>query len=623
MDFATLKACKPHQFEEAADGYHKTHSMASQAREALERQITPPMRRKLKGEAAKKALNQLSELLADFQYVEVECGLMTGALNALAFDLRAVKKKLDAAIEDAEAEKLTVNADGSVSYPPGGDKGGNGKVPEGGKVIGRAKGAETGAPIDPAKDADDAADGLERQIANLNPNPNYGRAVQYANRIAQIVKEATGVDQRWARKLREYKADDDLVVSDSDWIDVKKDTSSARSGAKHYLDHIKHPPKGGSPDDIAKWWKGLSQDERDAYIALDAKKVGALDGLPAVVRDEANRTVLAEAHAEASQKLREFDESRPEPKKYEPKWDNQRQVPIDGEVQITLAWKAWDKERSELRKKLDPLEAIQGRFDQTGQGGLPEAYLLGFDAEGKGRAIVANGNPDTADHTAVYVPGTYSKLSGVEGDINRMTDLWRRSQREVPGQSVSTITWIGYDAPQSIVPEAMDESYAWDAAPTLNKFLDGLQAAQGGPEASHTTVIGHSYGSTVIGAASIKGHLAADDIVVAGSPGVLVEHADDLDTGKDHVWSQAAPFHKDQVPLGGKVAGLGRGDTFLEDLLPFGAVWGQNVPSDEDFGAHRMQTDAQSHTDYFRDGSVSQSNQAFVVTGKYDRVSHD
>jgi len=49
------------------------------------------------------------------------------------------------------------------------------------------------------------------------------------------------------------------------------------------------------------------------------------------------------------------------------------------------------------------------------------------------------------------------------------------------------------------------------------RFLDGLQAAQGGPEASHTTVIGHSYGSTTVGAASkAPGHLAADDIVVSG-----------------------------------------------------------------------------------------------------------
>ncbi|MFC4612288.1 hypothetical protein ACFO9E_31730 [Streptomyces maoxianensis] len=38
--------------------------------------------------------------------------------------------------------------------------------------------------------------------------------------------------------------------------------------------------------------------------------------------------------------------------------------------------------------------AIQSRFDMTGKDGLPDAYLLGFDAEGKGgdgKVILANG----------------------------------------------------------------------------------------------------------------------------------------------------------------------------------------------------------------------------------------
>ncbi|MET7760215.1 alpha/beta hydrolase, partial [Streptomyces sp. NPDC005389] len=31
------------------------------------------------------------------------------------------------------------------------------------------------------------------------------------------------------------------------------------------------------------------------------------------------------------------------------------------------------------------------------------------------RAIIANGNPDTADHTAVYVPGTTTNLKDFDG----------------------------------------------------------------------------------------------------------------------------------------------------------------------------------------------------------------
>ncbi|GDY55237.1 hypothetical protein SVIO_058600 [Streptomyces violaceusniger] len=130
MDYATLKDLKPSEFEGAADGYQTTSDMAGRARQALERRIAARMRESLEGEAATAAYDQLRNLSENFHYVEVECGLVSTALNALAFDLRAAKKKLDAAIEGAQAEKLTVNADGSVSYPPGGDEV-DGKIPAG------------------------------------------------------------------------------------------------------------------------------------------------------------------------------------------------------------------------------------------------------------------------------------------------------------------------------------------------------------------------------------------------------------------------------------------------------------------------------------------------------------
>ncbi len=44
--------------------------------------------------------------------------------------MEAAKKKLDEALADAEAGGLTVNADGSVSYPPGGEQDKDGKIPE-------------------------------------------------------------------------------------------------------------------------------------------------------------------------------------------------------------------------------------------------------------------------------------------------------------------------------------------------------------------------------------------------------------------------------------------------------------------------------------------------------------
>ncbi|MFJ4861480.1 alpha/beta hydrolase [Streptomyces sp. NPDC088748] len=615
MDYAALVALKPSEFTEAADGFKAVSDMADHAYADTEGQISARMRAGLEGVAVDAALGSLRELAKNFHYTQVECGLAATSLKAFAAAMTEAKKKLADAVEDAAHQKFRVGADGSVTYPPGGTEK-DGKLPEGGTVTGSAKGKPSGNVIDPTKDANDLSSALERQAANIHPNPNFGKAVEIANRIAQAVAEATEADALWAPKLRKLKADDDLVVSDKDWADVESDTAEVRSGAKDYLDHIKPPPKGDDPKANADWWKGLSPDEQSAYLSLNGAQVGAMDGLPSVVRDEANRTVLAETKAQFQIRL---DGIPPQPQKYVP---SGRDYPA---VVLNPAWSEWDekyaKDKAFLDKNLKGMNAIQARFDATGTDGLPEAYLLGFDTKGGGRAIVANGDPDTAAHTAVFVPGTYTDITKSETYIGHMSKLWKETHAQLPGENVSTITWIGYDAPQSIVPEAMKEKYAHTAAPDLNHFMAGLEQVQGGDEKSHTTLIGHSYGSTVVGASSNAGDLRTDDIIAVGSPGMLVGHAKDLDVGADHVWSEAAGFTKDQVPAGGKAAGLGGGSHWYEELLPFGYAWGSNVPSDEDFGAHIMENNANDHGDYWRKDSKSLENQAYVVAGHYDRVT--
>lgn len=604
MDLKTLRAFKQAEYEEAADGYRAVGEMAMTAKDTIDTKISVGVRRDLEGKAAEAALGELKALSKNFHYAQTECGLVSTALNGFAFDIGAAKRKLDAAIADAQAAGCTVNPNGSVSFPPGAKPGAE-KVADGGTVTGSGGG---GSPT---------SDAVERQAVNIHPNPHYGKALGFADRVAEALKEATDADAKWAPRLRRLKADDDLVVSHSDWVDTAKDTADVRDGAKTYLDHIKAPPKNGDAAANAAWWKGLSEDEQAAYLSLNAAQVGALDGLPSTVRDEANRTVLAEKKAEYQLRL---DAIPPQPQKYVP---SGKEYP---KVVLNPAWSEWNdkyaKDREHLDKALKGMNAIEARFDATGKDDLPPAYLLGFDTAGGGRAIVANGNPDTADHTAVFVPGTYTDITKTESYIGHMANLWQASQVGAGGESVSTITWIGYDAPQSIVPEAMYDKFADEAAPDLNRFMAGLETVQGGPEASHTTVIGHSYGSTVVGAASEEGDLAGDDIIAVGSPGMRVGYADELDAPKGHVWSETAGFTKDQVPAGGKIAGHG-GDSDLTpwvSWLPFGAIWSTNVPSDEDFGANRMANDAKEHGDYWRPGSQSLRNQGFVVTGDYEDV---
>ncbi|MEV5199756.1 alpha/beta hydrolase [Streptomyces sp. NPDC053720] len=478
MDYTTLKALNPSEFTEAAGGYRALSKSASASKDDIDNRVAASMRKALRGQAAEGAMGELKRLSDNFHYVQTECGLVSAALDGFAHDVGAAKRKLDVAVADAEAGRCTVNADGSVGYPSGGDKV-DGKVPEGGTATGL-----TGT----------AAQGVGRQAASFALNPHYRVAQECADRIAEAVKEATESDERWAPKLKALKADDDLTVSDRDWVDAKSDTAGAAKAAEHYLDSIEHPPRDGNAEDNAQWWKGLGPEERSAYLALRPEIVGALDGVPSEVRDEANRAVFSETKAKYEMDL---DSIPAEPaNRHKTVYATGRPIQVDSDE-----WKAWNEKygdrKSQLLSAVSGMRAIQSRFDRTGADGLPEAYLLGFDPVGKGdgKVILANGNPDTADHTAVYVPGTGTNLEGIEKDLTRGERLWSSSTALVPGQNVSTITWFDYDAPRSAypgdkgdaIPEAMHDSYAEKAGPTLREFMDGNRVAHQAESAPATS----------------------------------------------------------------------------------------------------------------------------------------
>ncbi|MDT3396094.1 alpha/beta hydrolase [Streptomyces sp. B1866] len=288
----------------------------------------------------------------------------------------------------------------------------------------------------------------------------------------------------------------------------------------------------------------------------------------------------------------------------------------------TDEWTAWHKKYGDridrLQAGLKGMQAIRDRFDETGRHGLPEAYLLGFDPKKDGRAIIATGNPDKADHTAVYVPGTGSDLSGIHGSLERTKNLWQAAAPLAHGQSVSTIAWLGYDAPDDVLKDATFSHYANDGAPAFNRFVDGLHASHEPGSAGHTTVVGHSYGTTLIGSAARQGDLHADDVVFAGSPGVQVDSAEAMDVPKGHVWNEEAG--SDSVPELGREFHSGNQWEIKDGRIIMRAIG--VIPSDEEFGAVQMRTNTSGHSEYWKEDSDSLLNQARVIAGRYDRVTH-
>ena len=522
MDFSTLKALKPSEFEEAATAYRSMSRMAQAAKDHIESTVTTGMRKALEGEAAQASQKQLQALAMNFQYTEAECGVIGTALNGFAFDIAAAKRKLNAALADAGADGCKVHPDGSVTYPAG-KKPGEEKTAEGGTVTGSAGGTST-------------SDAVERQAVNIHPNPNYGKAVEYANRIAGALEEATDADAKWAPKLRALKADDDLTVSARDWADVTSDAGGVRTAADAYLDTIKPPPKNDWPRDNTNWWKSLSEEQRAAYVSMYPASIGALDGLPSDVRDDANRLVLAEQRAD---KQVEYDAwLKKEPEHYRTFVDPDTGLEVPGAVVPTDAWKEWSEKKKQLENGFKGMDAIQERFDSyTNEGNRP--YLLGFDSNGMGRAIVSIGNPDTADNVVTYVPGTFAKLESIDGDISRAQLLQAQAEAIDHSRNTASIVWLGYDAPQAIATDATETEWADKAEVPLGHFVQGIEEAN--HHGVNQTLLGHSYGSLVAGQTmSTHLDLPVDNAIMVGSPGVGVDHAKDLNIPPDHVFAATA-----------------------------------------------------------------------------------
>jgi pimeloyl-ACP methyl ester carboxylesterase len=117
-----------------------------------------------------------------------------------------------------------------------------------------------------------------------------------------------------------------------------------------------------------------------------------------------------------------------------------------------------------------------------------------------------------------------------------------------PG-GVATVLWLDYDSPQRLVPAAARRGAATDAATRLAPFLDAVASV----DRELVTVLGHSYGSVVLGRslADTPGRLAADRLVALGSPGLGVQVSAELALRADQRL-YAATFDEDPIAFAGR-----------------------------------------------------------------------
>jgi Alpha/beta hydrolase len=332
------------------------------------------------------------------------------------------------------------------------------------------------------------------------------------------------------------------------------------------------PACTATPADVRHWWETLTPAQHRWLVVTDAAWVGALDGVPIAFRDAANRLLL-----------------------------DRRRAGLDA-----AALAAHGRER----RRLDELRhGLRQLADRLAQPDGPRAYLLRLDLAGDGRAVVALGDPDRADNILTHVPGMSADLNSYGGELARAERVAVRAAELGPGASTSTVMWLDYDAPD-FVDEAAGAGRARAGAAALRHFQDGLRATHTG--SARLTVLGHSYGSLVVGDAAADPGLATDGVVFVGSPGVGVDTAADLHVPAGHVWSTTSRSDVIQyLPVAPK--------SLLGDLVTAGTVpvvgpaiafatpeddlWFGRNPSDPSFGARvfRSQPDA-GHVGYWDRG---------------------
>ncbi|BBZ22920.1 alpha/beta hydrolase [Mycolicibacter hiberniae] len=289
-------------------------------------------------------------------------------------------------------------------------------------------------------------------------------------------------------------------------------------GAGAVDNHTPRPPPQ-DPKQFAQWWNRLTQAEKDAVYDRD-HFIGNHPGMPFEDKTHYNMDrhlpeLMANAQSNADTMQARFGQLA-------------RQVYMGDHSTAT------GSEMAELGPKLQAAKHSLAEYQGVQQAmhadpDGPSRYLGYLDDHG--RAAVSIGNPDTARRNAVLVPGTGQDLTTMSGAADKSLRMFRAAHTADPNLlagDVAVTTWMAYDRPMDVL-QAAHTSYAHNGAAGLDSFEAGMRASHLGAP-SLDTVIGHSYGSTLVGAASTDGHhLAADNVIAVGSPGMFADCASGLD----------------------------------------------------------------------------------------------
>jgi len=451
-----------------------------------------------------------------------------------------------------------------------------------------------------ARAADRAADAIDRLKSRLHLLDEDARSA------GMTIDRVTGTvlpDTEFGGSTAQFDTESDPLAARLDEIVAEaNEIDNELAGAISQSDYRTAVPLSAAdpvpPDDRKEWWQSLTQMAKAELLERNPEDIGNCGGIPVADRSTANLRVLH----------RDLDRI-------------DRIAASDGVsvAEVMAAPEKFGLNSTDLIRYTNAGLIKQSiAYNQSLSGA--EVLLMVYkpvDFRGQGRAAIAIGNPDTADNTAVLVPGATSSVADGWLSSNEIANLYTETRAATEaGRDVSVLAWMGYDAPDSIVdPRVAQTTLARKGGALLAADVNALNTTHRGGS-SHITVLGHSYGTTTVADAAAGYGMRADDIVLVGSPGTdMARTASDFhlpDGGHVYVGSAATdpvtniagiPPHARVLPiepigLGADPAAEGFGSTRFKAEVP-GWTW--------QFG--------NDHDDYFESGSESLYSMTDVTSG--------
>lgn len=325
----------------------------------------------------------------------------------------------------------------------------------------------------------------------------------------------------------------------------------AQSAAMQNLT-VQIPASSTPPKQVSTWWASLPAADQVALMSQSGSSLAVLHGLPAPVYDALNRrevtnTLVSAQARDAAEAQYDVDafmaKNFPELTPFDV-----LEGPKSAQLQGKYPQLAW-----ELNNLMTVLAAANAASAVGGTravqsslvGGPAPKYLLEYHPDSKSddklddsQAVIALGNPDTADNLVVEVPGTSNSASDMPELVTIAEQTSAAMNAADSGANNVVIAYMGYDAPDTIAVAASSQ-YGQEAAAALSADLLGYDAANTAVDGASPslTVIGHSYGAYLDGLAlSQSPEGLVDNFIYMGAPGLGVDNVSALNVDPQNVY---------------------------------------------------------------------------------------